>query len=79
MDYELPDMDGRELANRIRSLQTMGHARPRLIMISGHPPSEDRGLELVDAWLVKPVSLERLRNALLRPLSHAERIDAAAA
>lgn len=78
MDYELPDMDGHELANRIRSLQMTGQQRPRLIMLSGHPPSAERGLDFVDAWLVKPVSLERLRNVLLRPLPELEVVGQAA-
>ncbi len=63
LDIGLPEMDGFELARRIRA----GARPPRLIALTGYGRPEDRKLALAagfDAHLVKPVELDALRKAL---------------
>jgi signal transduction histidine kinase len=65
VDIELPDMEGYELARRLRA--TTGAHRVKLCALSGHAWASARGAESAagfDAHLTKPVSPERLERAL---------------
>ena len=71
LDYHMPEMDGRELALRIR--EQLGAATPPLVMLSS---LGDRGSDLVDAGfavvLSKPVRPAELLIALERSLGGAK-------
>jgi PAS domain S-box-containing protein len=70
LDIGLPDMDGYELARRIRAAPAMAHAK--LIAITGYGQQDDKQKALAagfDHHLVKPVNTGEL-TALLR--AHAE-------
>ena len=65
LDIGLPDIDGYELARRLRALPEVGDAL--LIAVSGYGQSEDRQLAAdagFDHYLVKPVEFESLRALL---------------
>lgn len=62
IDMLLPDMNGRELAQRLRA--QMGAATPRLVAMSGLDPDADGLPAGFDAWLVKPFELGDLRDVL---------------
>ena len=65
IDISLPDMDGYELARRLRARHN-GH-RVALVAVTGFGQQEDqrRALEAgFDAHVVKPVSAERLEQLL---------------
>lgn len=64
LDYELPDAKGTELARELRSVFAARSLKPRIVAVSGHAPSSGLGRDLVDDWVMKPTSLERLREAL---------------
>lgn len=72
IDIQLPDIDGYELAMRLRAL-----AGPelRLLAISGHKErTRTRSLEAgFEEHLVKPVSVEKLRMILHAPQSELPR------
>jgi CheY-like chemotaxis protein len=66
LDRNLPDMDGTEVARRIRALEADG---PRTIMlaVTAYCTSEDRALCLgagMDAFVGKPLTPEKLRRVL---------------
>lgn len=66
-DIGLPDMDGYEVAARLRALP--GAASTRIVAITGYGQSADRERSRVahlDDHLVKPVSIERLDEVLAR-------------
>lgn len=63
-DYEMPDMNGPELATALRAVYADRGFTPRLIMLSAHVANSVAGGDTVDAWLVKPVSSDQLRRAL---------------
>jgi signal transduction histidine kinase/ActR/RegA family two-component response regulator len=66
IDIGLPEMDGYELARRIRA-ELDGTTRPVLIAITGYGLPEDRERALAagfDAHLVKPIELPTLQAAL---------------
>ncbi|HEX8611955.1 MAG TPA: ATP-binding protein [Telluria sp.] len=65
LDIGLPDMDGRELAARLRAIPA--HARSRLIAVSGYGQPLDRQRSIdagFDDHLVKPVNTEELLSLL---------------
>ena len=67
VDIGLPDIDGHEVARRIRGGRN-GHVT--LIALSGYGQPEDRQRALAagfDIHLVKPVALERLDEAIATP------------
>jgi signal transduction histidine kinase/ActR/RegA family two-component response regulator len=75
LDIGLPDIDGREVARRMRA--DGATARAMLIALSGWGQPADRELSSAagfDQHLVKPADLgqilELIRNALARPLVH---------
>jgi len=71
IDIGLPDIDGHEVARRIR-LGRNRHAT--LIALTGYGQPEDRQRALAagfDVHLVKPVTLERLDEAIATASRHA--------
>ncbi|HUQ73224.1 MAG TPA: ATP-binding protein [Burkholderiales bacterium] len=65
LDIGLPDLDGYELARRLR--RTPGGDKLRLIALTGYGRDEDRATALeagFDEHLTKPVALERLERVL---------------
>ncbi len=65
LDIGLPDMDGRELARRIRA--GLGQRAPLLIALTGYGSEDDRQAALdagFDHYLVKPANMQQL-DALL--------------
>ncbi len=64
LDYEMEGMTGPELAAKLRALHGNSANMPRLIMVSGHPPDASILNRLVDDWLVKPVRIEQLKQAM---------------
>jgi CheY-like chemotaxis protein len=67
LDIGLPELDGYEIARRIRRLPQVGH--PRLIALTGYGQAEDRlrALEAgFDDHLVKPVDNDALQSRLAR-------------
>lgn len=61
LDYQLPDLNGLHLAQRIRKLQPTA----AIVMITAFQPNElalDRGL--VDGYFNKPLNLQDLHRAL---------------
>jgi CheY-like chemotaxis protein len=67
LDIGLPDMDGYELARRIRAQPDLGGIR--LVALSGYGQAEDKKRARVagfDDYLVKPVELPALQRALAR-------------
>lgn len=66
IDIGLPDMDGYELARRIRMLP--GSRTKLLVALTGYGQEEDKRRALsagFDQHLVKPVDVERLQNLLI--------------
>jgi DNA-binding response OmpR family regulator len=64
LDIGLPEIDGYELANRIRA---KGHTKPLLIAVTGYGQVEDRVRTQAagfDHHFVKPVNIDRLLEAL---------------
>ena len=69
LDIGLPGLDGYGVAQRVHS--ELGHARPRLIAVTGYGQERDQQRASqagFDAFLVKPAEPEQLRE-LLRTLS----------
>jgi two-component system CheB/CheR fusion protein len=65
LDIGLPDIDGYELARRLRALPEVDAAR--LIAVTGYGQAEDRRRAQdagFDDYLVKPVEFESLRSML---------------
>jgi two-component system, sensor histidine kinase len=68
VDIGLPDIDGYEVARRMR--EVLPKASTRLVAMSGFGQPEDktRALEAgFDAHFVKPVELDELRKLLVEP------------
>ena len=69
-DIHMPRMDGHELARRVRAIETeRGAARTPIVAVTADATKgeEERCLAAgMDAYLVKPVSIERLRATLER-------------
>jgi CheY-like chemotaxis protein len=63
VDIGLPDMDGYELARRLRDLRLQ--PPPLIVALSGHAPREERA-SLFGEYLVKPVDFRRLRSIIAR-------------
>jgi len=73
-DIHMPRMDGYELVRRIRDAEADGKRRGRTPVVAvtanAMKGEEDRCIEAgMDAYLVKPVNIERLRTTLERWLS----------
>jgi PAS domain S-box-containing protein len=65
VDIGLPGLDGYTVARRIRA--SSGEPRPRLVALTGYGQPEDRQRAIqagFDAYLVKPVTPDALRDAL---------------
>jgi CheY-like chemotaxis protein len=65
LDIGLPDMDGAELARRLRAMPAL--ARTRLVAHTGYGAPHDREKTTAagfDVHLVKPASIEQLQAAL---------------
>jgi DNA-binding response OmpR family regulator len=65
LDIGLPDMDGRELARRIRA--GLGERTPLLIALTGYGSNADRRAALdagFDHYLVKPADIQQLEALL---------------
>jgi CheY-like chemotaxis protein len=65
LDIGLPDMDGNELARRLRTLPRMGGAL--LVAVTGYGRPQDREAALAagfDHHLVKPVDIQQLLDLL---------------
>jgi CheY-like chemotaxis protein len=65
LDVGLPDMDGYELARRIREGERV--AKMRLVALTGYSQASDRERAFqagFDAHLVKPVNLKKLEEVL---------------
>lgn len=60
VDIMLPDIDGYSLAGSLRQENT----RCKVIALSGLPPDTERGEEVFDAWMEKPVELDALQQLL---------------
>jgi CheY-like chemotaxis protein len=83
-DVHMPRMDGYELARRIRAAEAADGKRGRtpIVAVTANAlkDEEERCLSAgMDAYLVKPVSIERLRTTLERWLSVGGDDDGAAA
>ncbi len=67
LDRNLPDMDGTEVARRLRAMETEG-APALLLAVTAYCTAEDRELCLaagMDAFVGKPITPEKLRSVLL--------------
>lgn len=67
LDRNLPDMDGTEVARRMRELETDG-ARAVLLAVTAYCTAEDKKLCLdagMDAFVGKPLTPEKLRKVFL--------------
>lgn len=67
LDRNLPDMDGTELARRMREIETDG-LRSVLLAVTAYCTADDRKLCLeagMDAFLGKPLTPEKLRRVLI--------------
>jgi CheY-like chemotaxis protein len=67
LDRNLPDMDGLEVARRIRAMETDG-LQSLLLAVTAYCTAEDRALCLeagMDAFIGKPLTPEKLRKVLL--------------
>jgi CheY-like chemotaxis protein/HPt (histidine-containing phosphotransfer) domain-containing protein len=67
LDRNLPDMDGTEVAKRIRELEADG-PRAMLLAVTAYCTAEDRALCLaagMDAFVGKPLTPHKLRRVLL--------------
>ncbi|HEX7981903.1 MAG TPA: response regulator [Duganella sp.] len=70
LDWQMPGMDGMQLARRIRESYP-DDAQPVLMMVTAYARDEllrQQGIELVDGILTKPVTSSCLYNALARAL-----------
>ncbi|MFO0722536.1 MAG: ATP-binding protein [Myxococcota bacterium] len=68
LDYQLPDIDGPEVARAIRSAEAEAQHLP-IIGLSANALADDRQTALaagMDDYLTKPVSIEALRRTLAR-------------
>lgn len=66
LDRNLPDMDGTEVARRMREMETDG-GRAVLLAVTAYCTAEDRALCLqagMDAFVGKPLTPEKLRRVL---------------
>jgi len=73
IDIGLPEMDGYEVARRIRKALT--DSKPRLIAMTGYGQASDRAAAFdagFDAHIVKPASADKILNALYGSAEEAE-------
>jgi len=70
LDAMMPEMDGLELASRLRQLPAMSEAIIIVLSSAGHPASAARCHELgVNAYLTKPVKPSELLDSILGAVS----------
>ncbi len=80
LDWQLPDMNGGELAGQIRTAERALQRRPMpLVALSAAMERSSQDKAPFDHWLAKPVGLAELSKALGAPesLSVARQVDAA--
>lgn len=68
LDRNLPDMDGTEVARRIRGMESENGLSAMLLAVTAYCTAEDRALCLesgMDAFVGKPLTPDKLRKALL--------------
>ena len=73
LDYDMPDVQGPELARRLRAHFSTTGRQPILLATTAYTTVEKRAECLaagMDAFLGKPVSAERVREALAAALAH---------
>ncbi len=79
MDIQMPEMDGIEATQRIRDIERgQGTRRVPIVALTANAMRDDRSAALsagMDDYLTKPVAGERLREALLRWLPDAHKVD----
>jgi signal transduction histidine kinase/DNA-binding response OmpR family regulator len=63
LDIKLPDMDGYELARRIR--EKCDGAPPYIIAASGYSPEAGAPKELFDEFLIKPIDFAKLKELIV--------------
>lgn len=70
LDWRMPDIDGVELAENIRSMDLV--VQPSLIMVSAYGREEimNRASDWVDAFLIKPVNSSVLVETMMRTLNY---------
>jgi len=71
LDVQMPEMDGEEVASRVRRGETRDAAVP-LVALTAHALDGDRERFLaagMDDYLAKPFELAALRQVILRALS----------
>ena len=69
MDCQMPGIDGFEVTEEIRRIETPGTTRVPIVAMTAHamPSDRDRCLEAgMDDYLSKPISVEQLRSMLAR-------------
>ena len=73
LDARMPDMDGLELAAKIREQSELAATRIILLTSGDRPSDPSRSRELrIDAHLLKPVPEEELLETICRVMTHAE-------
>src|SRR5262249_62109743 len=68
-DIHMPQMDGQELTRRIRSAEAAGGSRTPVVAVTANAMKgeEERCLAVgMDAYIAKPVNIDRLRTTLER-------------
>ena len=68
LDIKMPDMDGYEVAKRLRNFYGK---KPVILALSGYEPESANGASLVsssdfDDYLIKPVTVTMLENVLAK-------------
>jgi CheY-like chemotaxis protein len=65
LDIGLPDMDGYEVATRVRA--ELGEAAPRIVAVTGYGQAEDRSRferAAIDEYLLKPPTRDALQRVI---------------
>lgn len=79
MDIQMPEMDGVEATQALREIErTQDTGRVPIVALTANALRDDRSAALaagMDDYLTKPVAGERLREALLRWLPDAHKVD----
>lgn len=73
MDIQMPDMDGFEATKAIRQSEAIGRRRQAIYALTAHATASDRAqcqAAGMDGFLVKPISRERLEQAVQQATAH---------